>query len=318
LTVSEANAEQTCAEPVSVSAPVADLSDPHTKPVADFAKASVADSDPADLSQREVTATAASAKAEADAPAAEAPETDAPGVPGDVILISTRDEEANSGAAEPKGEPALEHGSFGKRRLGRLAAVVALAMATGALGGALATAGLSRLSAVDVERNDKSAVEASIARIEAELLTLKANLEDTAKLGVSQSKKTGDRLDKLEKAQAEPAAKIAKLSEAVDKLRTSPPIAASPVAVTAPATKEATGSITPTAGSTKVEVARLPTVEGWSLRDVANGGALIQSRHGMFEVYAGDAVPGLGRVDAIRRQDGRWVVVTTKGLVVSR
>ena len=27
-------------------------------------------------------------------------------------------------------------------------------------------------------------------------------------------------------------------------------------------------------------------------------------------------VPGLGRVDAIRKQDGRWVVVTSKGLIV--
>jgi hypothetical protein len=27
---------------------------------------------------------------------------------------------------------------------------------------------------------------------------------------------------------------------------------------------------------------------------------------------------GLGRVDAIRRRDGRWVVVTTKGLIVAR
>jgi hypothetical protein len=67
-----------------------------------------------------------------------------------------------------------------------------------------------------------------------------------------------------------------------------------------------------------VELARLPAVEGWVLRDVGNGGALIESRRGLFEVYAGDAVPGLGRVDAIRRQDGRWVVVTTKGLIVAR
>ena len=28
--------------------------------------------------------------------------------------------------------------------------------------------------------------------------------------------------------------------------------------------------------------------------------------------------PGLGRVDAIRKQDGRWVVVTSKGLIVAR
>jgi hypothetical protein len=54
------------------------------------------------------------------------------------------------------------------------------------------------------------------------------------------------------------------------------------------------------------------------LRDVGRGAALIESRKGLYEVYAGDAVPGLGRVDAIRRQDGRWVVVTTKGLIVAR
>ena len=28
--------------------------------------------------------------------------------------------------------------------------------------------------------------------------------------------------------------------------------------------------------------------------------------------------PGLGRVDAIRSQDGRWVVVTSKGLIVAQ
>jgi hypothetical protein len=65
-------------------------------------------------------------------------------------------------------------------------------------------------------------------------------------------------------------------------------------------------------------MARLPTVEGWILRDVAHGGALIESRRGMYEVYAGDPIPGLGRVDAIRKQDGRWVVVTSKGLIVAR
>ena len=87
------------------------------------------------------------------------------------------------------------------------------------------------------------------------------------------------------------------------------------------AAKDITGSISPPAAAPatapKVE-ARLPTVEGWVLRDVANGSALIEGRRGMFEVYAGDPVPGLGRVDAIRRQDGRWVVVTSKGLIVTR
>ena len=68
----------------------------------------------------------------------------------------------------------------------------------------------------------------------------------------------------------------------------------------------------------KPEVARLPTVEGWVLRDVGNGSALIEGRQGIFEVYAGDPIPGLGRIDAIRKQDGRWVVVTSRGLIVGR
>ena len=62
----------------------------------------------------------------------------------------------------------------------------------------------------------------------------------------------------------------------------------------------------------------MPIVQGWSLRDVSHGVAVIEGRNGFYEVYAGDPIPGLGRVNEIRRQDGRWVVVTTKGLVVSR
>ena len=110
-------------------------------------------------------------------------------------------------------------------------------------------------------------------------------------------------------------AKIAKLSETVDKLRATPP--AAPAQAAAAAAKETTGSIAPTQVATaaaapvpapaapKTEVGRLPTIDGWVLRDVANGGALIEGRGGLYEVYAGDPIPGIGRVDAIRRQDGR-------------
>ena len=101
-----------------------------------------------------------------------------------------------------------------------------------------------------------------------------------------------------------------------------------PVAAAPAAAKDVTGSIAPPATAAvaapvplpapKPEVARLPTVEGWVLREVADGGALIEGRKGIYEVYAGDPIPGLGRVDAIRKQDGRWVVVTSKGLIVAR
>jgi hypothetical protein len=274
------------------------------------------------------TPKAAALKADANAHVSEpdAAKADAPRAPGRIMIMSAGDRAwaHDDAGSEPESEPS--QGIFGKRRIAALAAVVALAALTGALGGALATAGLTHFAGHVTAPGDNHALEASIARIDADIQTLKTSVEHTSKLGMSQFNKTSERLDKVEKAQAEPAAKLAKLSEAVDRLRATPaapvPVAA---AAAAPKEKEVTGSISPPAAAaqasataSKVEVGRLPTVEGWILRDVANGGALIEGRHGVFEVYAGDPVPGLGRVDAIRRQDGRWVVVTSRGLIVAR
>jgi hypothetical protein len=275
-------------------------------------------------------------KAEApkiESPKVEAPKIDdvkpeAPRFPGNVMIMSP---------GERVGADAATAGSSGKRRFGAMAAVVALATVAGALGGALATAGIGKLTAGEPVRESAqasakdSALEASVARLDAEIVALKAGLEHNSKTTTGQINKASDRLDKVEKAQAEPAAKLAKLSETVDKLRAAQTTtaAAAPAAAKDIAAKDITGSIpqqvaavappaSAPAAPPKPEVARLPTVEGWVLRDVANGSALIESRRGMYEVYAGDPIPGLGRVDAIRKQDGRWVVVTSKGLIVAR
>ena len=119
-------------------------------------------------------------------------------------------------------------------------------------------------------------------------------------------------------------ARLAKLNETLDKQRVAAAPVAAAVAAPAAAAKNMTGSIPAAAAAPvplpapKPEVARLPAVDGWVLRDIANGGALIEGRGGIYEVYAGDPVPGLGRIDAIRKQDGRWVVVTSRGLIVAR
>jgi hypothetical protein len=290
------------------------------------------------------TAKADAPKAEApkvDASKAEAPKADFPKpempkvdpakadalrIPGKLLIMSAADRSGPHEDTDPQVESGQAEGAFGKRRISAMAAVVVLAAVAGALGGAMATAGLGHFAGADKTASNNLVLEASVARIDADLVALKASVEHTSKLGMSQFSKTNDRLDKVEKAQAEPAAKLAKLSDTVEKLRAAPQ--ATPVAAASVAAKEVTGSISPPATAavgapvplpvSKPEIARLPTVEGWVLRDVANGGALIESRQGIFEVYAGDPVPGLGRVDAIRKQDGRWVVVTSKGLVIAR
>jgi hypothetical protein len=255
-----------------------------------------------------------------EAPKAETSGTDASLTPGRVMIMSAgeRSWSDNDAGSAPESEPGSA--MFGKRRLGALAAVVALAAVAGALGGAVATASLGHFGGTDTTASVADhALEASVARLDADIQALKAGADHASRLGMTQFNKTSERLDKVEKAQLEPAAKLAKLSEAVEKLHAAPPVAAAAAATQPAAAKETTGSISPPAAAApKVEVARLPTVEGWSLRDVANGGALIEGRQGIFEVYAGDPVPGLGRIDAIRKQDGHWVVVTSRGLIVAR
>ncbi len=241
-----------------------------------------------------------------------------------MIVSAPRGHSWDGDSSHPESTAAAgKSGMFGKGRVAALAAVIVLAAVAGAIGGALATAGLGHFTGDAPKAATNRALEDTISRIDTEVAALRTNLEQASKHSAAQIGKTGERLDRIEKAQAEPVAKLAKLSEAVDKLRaasaTAPPVAAAAVAP-----KETTASIQPANAAPvplpapKPEVARLPTVEGWILRDVSNGSALIEGRQGMYEVYAGDPIPGLGRVDAIRKQDGRWVVVTSKGLIVAR
>ena len=268
-------------------------------------------------------------EAQAETKAETKPEPKSETKPGKLIVMapSERSWDREEFAPHVTADEVRETGN--KRRLSAMAAVVAIAACVGAISGALATAGMMHFAGpAPAQVADTGALDASVSRIDADIVALKANVEHSSKTGLSQINRTNDRLDKLEKAQAEPMAKLAKLSETVDKLR-APPAAPAQAAAAAPA-KETTGSIAPTQVATaaaapapapaapKTEVGRLPTVDGWVLRDVSNGGALIEGRGGLYEVYAGDPIPGVGRVDAIRRQDGRWVVVTSKGLIVAR
>lgn len=196
----------------------------------------------------------------------------------------------------------------GARRLS-IAAIVAIAAAVGAIGGALATAGVGHFATSDQAATVAAASAAERARtLESAIGKINADIAALKSSGAAQSAKIVERIDRVEKAQAEPAAKLAKLSETVEKLRVpAPPAAAS-------AAPETTGSIKTTAP----QPSRLPIVEGWALREVYDGTATVVGRQGIFDVIPGDPLPGVGRVDAIRRQDGRWVVVTSRGLIVSR
>jgi len=60
--------------------------------------------------------------------------------------------------------------------------------------------------------------------------------------------------------------------------------------------------------------ARIPP-DGFVLRRVVGGVALIETANGIREVIVGDYLPGAGRVRSIERRGREWVVVTSAGII---
>lgn len=213
-----------------------------------------------------------------------------------IVLPATED-------AAPASPPMSRRRAAG--RFAVLAAAMAVAAALGSVAGALAGVALMRSG------QDKPAgvtaqggpLTATLAQMSADIAALKSSLEASNKAAVAQLARIVERVERAEKAQTDPAGRLARLTEAVDRLDKKVAGAPNP---------DVTGSI-----ATK-SPARPPLVEGWVLRDIVGGRAFVESRYGIFEVVPGTPLPGGGRVENIRRQDGRWVVVTSRGLITAR
>ena len=62
-----------------------------------------------------------------------------------------------------------------------------------------------------------------------------------------------------------------------------------------------------------------PAIEGWVLREVYDGVALIEGRNKrLLEVAPGQSLTGIGRVEAIEKRGRSWVVVTNRGIITSQ
>lgn len=206
-----------------------------------------------------------------------------------------------------------------QRNTSSMMAVVLIASLAGGFGTVLASSAIAHFTAPADQRAEQTrTLDDAMARIEDEIAALRGKFERTAELNAAQAHKTGERFERIEKAQAEPAARLSKLAETVEKLRVANAAQAPSVQAASAASNDITGSVKPAPTSAKPQPAKPAIVEGWTLREVDRDAALIEGKRGLIETYVGDTIPGVGRVEGFRKQDGRWVVVTAKGLIVSR
>src|SRR5262245_10762700 len=164
------------------------------------------------------------------------------------------------------------------------AAAVALAAALGAMIGTLTAYGLARpaITAVAADAlgvEDIQALKENVVQARLELAALKLSVDSASRTAAAQLTRIGERIERPERAQTDPG-KLGKVS------RTE----------AAAAPKDATGWIaSPAAGQGG-------KVEGWVVRDVRRGTALIEGRMGLIEVDQGDVVQGLGRGVAVSKE----------------
>jgi hypothetical protein len=183
--------------------------------------------------------------------------------------------------------------------LSHQAALIALAACVGAVIGSMASNAIGY--AIAVASADRHAVDptealrASVSQLATELASLKATVRASGQTSTAALANVLNRLDNAEKNRDAPASRIANLGNTPKpETRVSP---------------EITGSI---------NAATPPVAPGWVLWRVENGRALVQGNGSYYEVAPGSALPGLGMVQRIVHQDGRWVVQTPTGIIVPR
>lgn len=172
-----------------------------------------------------------------------------------------------------------------------------------------------------------------LARLSSDLASLKntaaafKEIEHTASTSAkSEQAKLADKVERLAISLQEPSKKLSSLEGRLDKmesqimttlaaLNTKPPAPAVPAAPAAPPAPPVTEAAVREEAPAPKPVKNEP-VDGWVLREVYNGAALVESRNRrLYEVMPGGILPGVGKVEAIERRGARWVVLTDKGFI---
>lgn len=161
----------------------------------------------------------------------------------------------------------------------------------------------------------------TVAQLRKQVSGVSENLDGLRAAVDQSSKATNDRfgrfaenLDRIERVSSSSTVKLDKLAQAQAQAPAPATVAAQPPSQTMPmmasaAAPEITGSVPPSTPR--------KTVKGWSVRQAYEGIAILQGPNGVIEAVLGQQVPGLGRIEEIRNENGRLVVESSGGVIYS-
>ncbi len=169
----------------------------------------------------------------------------------------------------------------------------------------------------------------TVAQLRRQLSGVSENLDGLRTAVDQSSKATNDRfgrfaenLDRIERVSSSSTAKLDKLAQAQVQAQAQAPapamVQSQPASQQGPmvasvAAPEFTGSVP---ASERTSVPR-KTIKGWSVRQAYEGIAILQGPNGVIEAVLGQQVPGLGRIEEVRNENGRLVVESSGGVIYS-
>lgn len=163
----------------------------------------------------------------------------------------------------------------------------------------------------------------TVAQLRRQVSGLSENLDGLRTAVDLSSKATNDRfgrfaenLDRIERVSSASTAKLDRLAQvqpAASAPQAQSATPAMPVMAAATPAADITGAIAP---SERTPVPR-KVVKGWSVREAYEGIAILQGPSGVVEVVLGQQVPVLGRIEEIRNENGRLIVVCGAGTILS-
>jgi hypothetical protein len=132
-----------------------------------------------------------------------------------------------------------------------------------------------------------------------------------------------ENLDRIERVSSSSTAKLDKLAQVQSQAPAAAPTSATtpqsrpaaqemPVMVSAAYAPEITGSVpAPERTATPRKV-----VKGWSVRQAYEGIAILEGPNGVVEAVLGQQVPGLGRIEEIKTENGHLMVLSSSGAIL--
>ena len=160
----------------------------------------------------------------------------------------------------------------------------------------------------------RDSVERSKQEAAMKLAQMAERLERAQRVDQDMTAKLASLAERLERADRDAAGRLAPIAERLDRMeKQAGTVSAMGKPTPAPAEGPAqTGSIADAKPKPAI-------VEGWTLHEVYNGGAVIEGpNQRLLEIRPGATIPGVGRVEAIERRGKTWTVVTGKGLITSQ